>query len=899
VIGQSGEVKMAITAGTQLGPYEIVTPLGAGGMGEVYKARDTRLERTVAVKVLPQHLSASPELRQRFEREAKTISQLSHPHICALYDVGNQDGVEYLVMEYLEGETLADRLARGPLPLEQTLRFGIEIADALDKAHRQGIVHRDLKPGNVMLTPSGVKLLDFGLARLRPAQMRSPLSRLSALATEGQPLTAEGTILGTLQYMAPEQLEGRETDARTDVFALGAMLFEMATGRKAFTGTSQASLIGAILRDDPGPIAAVMPLSPPALDRAVSTCLAKDPDDRWQSARDLGIVLRWIPSQAKDERPEAVSARGRSNLAWVVAAVLALALAGSLLLRPRASPGGVATMRFSITLPEKTGLLRHPVAVPLAVSPDGSTVAFLTGAIGGASAVGQSWDTSIYLRPLGSLNAVALKGTEGAISPFWSPDGRFVGFFALGKLQKIAIAGGQPQVLCESDFGNAGVWGRDGTVIFADWSGGIHRVSAEGGAPRLLVPFDPARDKDFPWWPVLLPDGKHFLYVTNPFGSAGRPRTLWIGSLDSDRRKPLASVDSRVEYLPPGYLLFARGGALLAQAFDADAARLIGDPITVSEDVWFSGATGAAAFAVSENGTAVFGARQPASRLVWRDRNGRAVGALGAPAIFRDPHLSPDGTRLAVDIFDPHRGGYDIWTYDVARGVAQRFVKDPMDAVGAVWSPTGDRIVFGSSRAGPPDLYLKRFDGTGGEQVLHKQVGAQIPSDWSPDGTRIVYEDISLSRTARRSLWVLPLDGSGKAVPLLSTNFGTFDARYCPDGRSIAFASDESGRAEIYLMRIDGPASPTRVSTSGGSQPHWRRDGRELYYLSPAGELLACPIRPDGTALAAEPRVLFTVSPEAESFDVAADGNRFLVNEREPDVPLTVVVNLAAELKKR
>jgi Tol biopolymer transport system component/predicted Ser/Thr protein kinase len=863
-------------------------------MGEVYKARDTRLERTVAVKVLPEHLSSSAEVRQRFEREAKTISQLSHPHICALYDVGNQDGVEFLVMEYLEGETLAERLVKGPLPLEQTLRYGVEIADALDKAHRQGIVHRDLKPGNVMLTKSGVKLLDFGLAKV--LQPEPSIESLTSAPTTAKDVTREGTILGTLSYMAPEQLEGKKADPRTDIFALGVTLYEMATGKKAFTGTSQASLIGAILRDEPRPISAVVPLAPTALDRVVSTCLAKDPDDRWQSARDLGLELGWIASREEDKRPEAASPRG-ARIAWAAAAVLALALAGSLLLRPRTSPRGPAAIRFSIPLPERTGLLRHPAAIPLAVSPDGSTVAFLAGATGRSSPVGRSWDTLIYLRPLGSLSAVALKGTEGAISPFWSPDGRFIGFFAQGKLQKIAIAGGPPQVLCDSEFGNAGTWGRDGTVLFADWSGGIHRVSAEGGATRLLVPFDPARDKDFPWWPVLLPDGKHFLYVANPFGSSDRPRRLWVGSLESGKRKALIPVESRVEYLSPGYLLFARGGALLAQAFDADAARLTGDPITVSEDVWFSGATGAAAFSVSETGTVIIGARQPVSRLVWRDRSGRVVGAVGAPAIFGRPRLSPDGARLAVVIFDARRGGYDIWSYDIARGIAQRFVKDPMDAVTPVWSPEGDRIVFGSSRAGPPDLYLKRVDGVGGEQILHKQVGAQFPSDWSPDGTRIVYEDISLSRTARRSLWVLPLDGSGKPAPLLSTNFSTFDARYSPDGRWIAFASEESGRAEIYVMRGDGGGSPSRVSTAGGAQPHWRGDGREIFYLSPGGELLAFPMRPDGLLEASEPRVLFAVNPGPEDFEVTADGSRFLVNERESDVPLTVVVNLAAELK--
>ena len=886
-----------IEAGSRLGPYEVLSPLGAGGMGEVYRARDTRLDRTVAVKVLPSHLSSSPEVRQRFEREAKTISQLSHPHICALYDVGNQDGVEYLVMEYLEGESLAERLAKGPLPLEQALRFGIEIADALDRAHRQGIVHRDLKPGNVMLTKSGVKLLDFGLAKAM--ELEIPLSDLTSNPTAAarSDLTQEGTVLGTLPYMAPEQLEGEKADGRTDIFALGATLFEMVTGKRAFSGSSRVSLISAILRDEPAPISSIQPTTPHALDRIVRKCLAKDPEGRWQNAADLGSELKWIAegaSQAGMTVPGISRNTRRERLAWVVAATLFLALLASLFHASRRSREAPKAIRFSVTPPENAEFFSNPSSNSLALSPDGSSLAFVAG-IGGRR--------SLWVRPLEALAAVRLKGTEDAVAPFWSPDGRSIGFFAQGKLQKIAAAGGPPQALCDLAAGNAATWGRDGTILFTEWEGGregIYRVSAEGGAATQVTSYDRTRSERSQAWPVFLPDGRHFLYSSGAFDGPKESRSLWVGSFGSRQTHRIMAVDSRVAYCPPGYLLFARDGALLAQPFDAEALRVTGDPIPFGENVWFFRATGNAAFSVSENGSVVYQAGRNPARLTWRDRSGRETGALGAPALFGRPRLSPDGSSIAVEVADVRMGGRDIWIYDGQRGLARRFTAVPTDAVSAVWSPGGDRIAFATGGESALDIYVKNVNGIGSEQLLLKHKGVLLPSDWSPDGSRIVYEDFALGRSANRQLWVLSLTGKPEGAPLLRTPFSASAARYSPDGGWIAFVSEESGRPEVYVVPSGGQGPMRRVSSSGGSLPRWRRDGKELFYLAANGDLLAVPTRTIGAFDAGSPAVLFTANPPPDDYDVAPDGRRFLFLERalERDVPLTVVVNWTAERKK-
>jgi serine/threonine protein kinase len=888
---------VSLAAGSRLGPYEILSPLGAGGMGEVYRAKDTRLDRTVAIKVLPSHLSSSPESRQRFEREAKTISQLSHPHICALHDVGNQDGVEFLVMEYLEGETLAERLAKGSLPRDQTLRFGIQIGDALDKAHRQGIVHRDLKPGNVMITKSGVKLLDFGLAKaLSPA--RSALE-LTSLPTQAAPVTREGTLLGTVQYMAPEQLEGREADARSDIFAFGCVLYEMATGKKSFSGATQASLISSILRDEPQAVSHVQPTAPNALDHVVKTALAKDPDDRWQTAHDVVAQLKWIQEGGSAiGMPAVAPRRNRERLAWVIAGILFAGLAAALVW-PLRRPSPPRTVRFSVAPPQKAEFVTFPEAGSLALSPDGKSLALVASTGGGTSPSGKR---SLWVRRLDALAATELNGTEGAVSPFWSPDGRFIGYFAGGKLQKIAATGGPPQAICDSAAGSAGTWGRDGTILFSEFGGreGIFRVSAAGGSPAPVIPLDRAHGAQA--WPVFLPDGKHFLIVSGAFGSE---KEIRVGSLGSRQTRPILNADSRVAYCPPGYLLFARDGSLLAQPFDARALRATGDPIPISDSVWMFRSTGNAAFAVSGKGDVAYLSGQRLSPLKWRERTGRETGVAAAPGAFGRPRLSPDGSRIAVQVADPRHGTRDIWIYDAERGLAQRLTEDPLDAVAPIWSPGGDRIVFGSGRReGGVDIYVKPANGAGSEELILKEKGVQLPQDWSPDGSEIVYEDYSPARSPQRQLWLLRLAGKRDRSPLLRTSFPTSQGRYSPDGKWLAFVSEETGRPEVSVVAATGQGAVRRVSASGGSLPRWKRDGKELFYLADNGDLVSVGTQLSGDLRIGSASVLFTANPPPRDFDVSPDGRRFLFLEGgQGDIPrtvdLTVISNWTAELPKR
>ncbi|HEU5248511.1 MAG TPA: serine/threonine-protein kinase, partial [Thermoanaerobaculia bacterium] len=572
---------MTLSSGSRLGPYEIVSPLGAGGMGEVYKARDTRLDRTVAVKVLASHLVSSADVRQRFEREAKTISQLSHPHICAVHDVGREGETEYLVMEYLEGETLAERLARGPLPLEQTLRYGMQIADALDKAHRHGIVHRDLKPGNVMITKSAVKLLDFGLAKVIAPASLEPFTELPTQ----EALTHEGGILGTFQYMAPEQVEGRDADARTDIFALGVVLYEMATGRKAFSGATQASMISSILRGEPSPISQVAPASPPLLDRVVQTCLAKDPDDRWQSAADVKRELQWIAEEPRGTSAPGVTAavparpRNRERLGWLLLALVLAALASFGLLRRGPAPAPPRAVRFSVPIPPGSTFSPAEVSRGASISPDGTRVAIEAFARG---------RRRLFVRRLDSEQMAELEGSDDATSHFWSPDSRFIAFFANGKLRKIPATGGPAEDLCEASFEIVGTWNREGTILFVQFQPqGIYRVSDKGGKPEPVRSADLAKSETIVSWPQFLPDGRRFLYLggmTLP-QMPGSHRELRMGSLDSKEDILIARMESRAEFAAPGYLVYARDGALFAQRFDESKAQLRGDPQRLSESV--------------------------------------------------------------------------------------------------------------------------------------------------------------------------------------------------------------------------------------------------------------------------------------------------------------------------
>jgi Tol biopolymer transport system component/predicted Ser/Thr protein kinase len=891
---------LSLAAGSRLGPYEVVSPLGAGGMGEVYKARDTRLERTVAVKVLPQHLSSSPEVRQRFEREAKTLSQLSHPHICAIHDVGSQDGVEYLVMEYLEGETLSDRLAKGPLPLEQTLRYGIEIADALDKAHRQGIVHRDLKPGNVMLTKSGVKLLDFGLAKV--LQPEEPIESFTSVPTAARDITREGTILGTLSYMAPEQLEGKKVDSRTDIFALGATLFEMATGQKPFSGSTQASLIGAILHTDPASISTIQPASPPSLDRIVKTCLAKDPEERWQSAADIKCELRWVAegTQAALAAPAAARRPSRERLAWGMAAlalVVALAAVAGAIRFARRTATVPLPIRSSLVLPDKTALRG------VALSPDGRRLAFV--------ARDSSGRNLLWIRPMDSLAVQPLAATENAAFPFWSPDSRFLGFFADGKLKRIDASGGPPQTLGDAPTSRGGTWSPEGVILFAPVPDGpLYRVSATGGPSTPVTRFDPTRGETSHRWPLFLPDGRRFLYLVASFGS-GEERArmgIYAGSLDSKEERFLLSAKSSMGFAAPGYLLYLRERNLLAQPFDGKSLRITGDPILVAEQVQYFPQTANALFSVSESGPLLYQAESAPvlARLVWLDRSGKEIGSLGTPGDQANPRISPDGKRVALNIIDHQTGNMDIWIYQSSGGIATRVTSDAAFDGSPVWSPDGDRIAFMSLRLGHLDLYQRSSSGAGSEDVILQSERAKYTTDWSRDGRFILYR--AADSTTNLELWALPVGGDRKPIRFLKTTFGVSHGQFSPDGRWVAYASNESGKWEISVAPFPGPGGNWKVSSAGGSEPRWRSDGKELFYLAPDGKLMAVEVKPGPTfeAGAATPlfqtrRPVAVTSTDLFSYDVSADGQRFLANTDVGEVtssPLTLVHNWTAGLKR-
>jgi len=880
---------MSLANGMRLGPYEIVAALGAGGMGEVYKARDTRLGRTVAIKVLPEHLAADPELRQRLEREARAVSTLSHPNICALYDLGHDQGVDFLVMEYLEGESLASRLAKGPLAADELLRIAVQVADALEKAHRSGIIHRDLKPGNIMLTREGAKLLDFGLAK---ADQVLGGGDATMSPTLGQPLTAAGTILGTYQYMAPEQLEGKEVDARTDIYAFGAVLYEMATGRRVFEASSPASLIGAIMHEKPQRASAIRPMTPPALDRVIETCLAKDPDARWQTAHDVKLQLEWIAeggSAVGLPVPVAARRKSRERLAWAAAALAAVAAAAlgvGFVLRAPAEPRQV---RFEIVAPAELTFVDSP-----RISPDGRTVAFL--------ATDASGRTAIWLRPLDGLEARPLAGTDDPQGrPIWSPDSRHIAFFAGGKLRKVSVEGGPSQSICNAPSGADGSWSAAGQILYDGRANDpIRAVAAAGGTPRDVMTPSSEGGPLSVGWPEFLPDGERFVYLE--LGTSGGLR-LMLGALDGTAPSPLVEADSRAQYVEPGYLLYVREGTLVAQAFDAGAGRLTGEPRPLADQV-DAGSSGQADFSASRDRTLVYRrTRLVARRLVWRDRAGRELGAVGELEGFGDLSLSPQGSRLAVDIYDEEGEQRDVWIYDLERGARSRLTFDPGGDWSPLWSPDGLRIAFGSDRSGRSGLFVKDASGAGEEQLLLAADEALAPCDWSNDGRVVAL--VRLGADTGWDIWALPMDGSGDAFPVVVTPFLDSRPRFSPDGRWIAYESDESGRSEIYVRQFPGPGGRWQVSTSGGSEPWWSADGREIFYIDGDENLVSVAVRAADVFTADLPEVLFearvTQRIQRGHYLVASDGERFLTVspvESQTIPPMTVVLNWDAALSK-
>ncbi len=865
--------------GTTLGPYEIQAQVGAGGMGRVYKARDTRLDRIVAIKILTSDPAEPAAERERFEREARAISSLNHPNICTLYDVGEQPAgtsavpLRYLVMEFVDGESLAVRLQRGPLPLPQALTFAIQVADALDRVHRKGIVHGDLKPGNVMLTKAGVKLLDFGLARQRH---QAPPSGWPDADTRTMPVVTAGSLLGTLQYLAPEQIEGKESDQRSDIFACGAVIYEMVTGRKAFDGETHAAVMAAILKLPPPPISTLQPQTPPALEHVVTTCLAKDPDDRWQDAGDLTRQLRWIDSAASAAVPAVRPARswlGAALAAAIVVAALALAAVWSL---ERGTAPDVPATRTSILLPE--GLQFPAQAVVggverFAISPDGRRIAF--------AATDASGNQALWLRPLGSMAASPIAGTDGATAPFWAPDSRRLGFFARGQLKIVDPDRGAPVAVTAPALGASGSWNADDVILFTPTGGSaLHQVPASGGTPRPVTRLDNTRADVLHRNPFFLPDGRHFLYVAVSAreGDTTAARALYVGSLDDGAEAaPVQVLDAgTMAKYAQGQLLFTRDNVLMAQAFDVRSFTLTGEPTMIAEQLEPTGPL-SAAFTVSENGILAYQAASgPGSQLVWLDRQGRPQGVLGDPARYADLELSPDGRLAIVSVLDPGTNTRDLWMFDVDRGVRTRFTLDRGDDVAPIWSPDGTRVVFASNRQGHFDLYEKTVSGIGPETTLLVDDSEKYPTGWLPNGRGVLYWTFDAEGTRLMQLSLASEDGP-RPVLDIPVNQG----RLSPDGKWLAYYSAESGRFEVYVVPFPAASQRWAVSSAGGSLPRWTRDGREILFAGRDNRLMTVAVEPEGATLKVGiPRALFEARPVGPRsfFAVSPDGTRLLVN---------------------
>ncbi|HET7435547.1 MAG TPA: protein kinase [Thermoanaerobaculia bacterium] len=871
------------SAGTRFGPYEIVAHVAEGGMGEVYKARDTRLDRTVALKVLPATLSNDPDLRRRFEREARAISALTHPNICTLYDVGIHEDQAFLVMEYLEGETLAERLTHGPLPIEQVVRIGSEIADALDKAHRHGIIHRDLKPGNIVLTRSGAKLLDFGLAKVMHED-EAPILGDANAATQRQPLTTQGTLLGTIPYMAPEQLEGKVLDARTDIFSFGAILYEAATGVRAFTATSNASLIAAIMRETPVPPSRLRDITPRPLDRIIRTCLAKDPDERFQSAHDLRLALEMLTNG----QPEEKAAEPRRDHRWLVPTMIAL---GALALL------AVATLALRWQPAEKTPVYRFTIAPPngsafpslgeaggFALSPDGRTLVF-----GATTPEGRPY---LWVRPLDGEEAHLLAGTEGGEYPFWSPDSRSIAFFADGKLMRIDLPDGPPQALCDAAAGRGGAWGSNGEIVFAPSSqGGLFRVAASGGTPRGLTN---AKEAYSHRWPLFI-DDERFVYAVQ----SARPEAegVYLASLNGGEPKRILPMPLSVAFGADDSLYYVRDHVLLRQHLNARTGALTGDPVIVTDNITYYIDRGYVPVTASIAGPIAFRRNGTANmRLTWFARDGRRLGAMGELGEYEGISLSPDGTRVAFGYFDPKESLNHVAIASASEGVPRRFSFNRGNQYSPIWSPDGTRLAYSDDHVGVDTLTEKSLIGRSEERLMMKPATSSVYAQaWSPANDVVLYR--AEEPSTGFDVLALSLHG-GETTPYLNAPTDESQAQFSPDGRWVAYASSESGRHEVYVQPYPATGAKWQVSTEGGEQPRWRRDARELFYLAPDRRLMSVPIDVPGAFDAQAPKPLFATNIAfgdlgiSQSWDVSPDGQRFVIAAADPLSPpsgITVV----------
>nr|QIQ10692.1 Serine/threonine-protein kinase PknD [uncultured bacterium] len=907
---------MSIAKGTRLGPYEIAAPLGAGGMGEVYRARDSRLDRDVAIKVLPGDMASDPERRSRFEREARAVAALDHPHICGIYDVGEASGTHYLVMPMLEGHTLAARLEKGALPIPEALTIAGQIADALDRAHRQGIVHRDLKPANVMLTKSGagaagsshVKLLDFGLAKLRPGAGAVALSDAKTATTTAG--TAEGTILGTIHYMAPEQVEGKEADHRADIWALGAVLYEMVTGARPFQGETAASVMGAILKDVPAPVSTRQPLTPSALDFVVDRCLAKHADERWQSVADVGRQLRWLASAVGSlPQPPPVPSRPSRVVPWLVAAAGGLVGLVALLM-PRQAVPPVASMpiRVEARLTDGASLVtdRGPA---FALSPDGVVVAFVARRLGDVP--------RLFVRRLDRLAVVELKGTEDARTPFFSPDGQWVGFFAEGRLKKVSTAGGEVVVLCDAPNGRGANWGDDGTIAFTPATAAgttILRVSENGGTPASVTTL---RDGEAAHrWPQLLPGGRAVLYSASAnLGNHNDGRVL-VQPLPTGEPKVVIAGGFFGRFVRSGHLTYVHDGRLFAVRFDPERLEATGDPVPVLDRVSRQVTAGAAQFDVSTAGMAAYLAEdvRDVQPMRWLTRDGRIEPLAMEAMDWSNPRIAPDGDRIAFDVFDGTQT--DIWIHDRRREATSPLTLDTGEDWMPVWSPNGAQIAFRSSRHGQAfNTYRQAADGGGEPLQLTNSTNPLFPSDWHPDGSVLAIAENH--PVTNYNVMVLGLQ-TGTSSPDLTRPFETPAQELTPsfsaDGRWLAYVSNESGRSGVYVRPYPGPGAP-RLIAPAGAYPTWSRARNELFFMGLDQRLMVVPYsivgnafqpdapRPWSTARAV-PRPRGPVGYDGRGFDIHPDGNRVVgawIPELAP-VPVNdtavLVLNFFDELRR-
>jgi len=884
---------VSLRPGTRLGPYEITAPIGSGGMGEVYRASDTRLSRDVAIKVLPAEFAKDVQLRARFEREARAISSLNHPNICMLFDVGSQHDVDYLVMEYLDGEPLTERLARGQMPMADVLRYGIEIADALDKAHRTGIIHRDLKPGNVILTRSGAKLLDFGLAKAMNAALVASISPQSSTAVHlDDQITAEGVLVGTFCYMAPELIEYGQADARSDIFAFGCLMYEMLTGRRAFSSASRAGTIAQIIAGDPTPIATVRPMIPMALDRVVRTCLAKNPDDRFQTAHDVMLALHWVRDEQSSPSAPLPMARARRRVwgertAWALALLIAIGAAAAIGTWSKREMDSLSRPLTASIVPPR-GLrfvFTGDYAGSPVLSPDGRRVAFV--------AVSPDGQRTLWVRALDSADPRVIDNSDDAMFPFWSPDSHFLAFFAHGKLKTVDAGGGVPTVIADAPNARGGTWGEENVIVYTpETRAGLYRVAANGGTPAALT--TPSGGMTTHRWPLFLPGGKSFLYLAANHDLIDSPATaLHVRSLDGKSDRVVTHTLANVAYVD-GKLLMLRESALVAQPFDADRGVLMGAPSIVAQNVHFDSSTWHGVFDAAGR-TLIYqaGGSIAGTHLLWFGHDGTSLGPLGDVARYYDLKLSPDGHRLVTNAGEPTRAA--IWIVDIARNVRTRLTFEGSMNEAPVWSVDGSEIIY-ASRDTPSEraaIYRRRADGNGPRQLVARLDGDADPGAVSAD-SRWVAATLWNRPGGNPQIWAVPLVPGEKAHPLLAGEPGTHDPRISPDGRWLAYTSSESGRDEIYVVPFAGGGGKWQVTTSGGHSSRWSPDGAHLDYLTSDNILTEVDVKSGGGFEIGAARALFRldVNPVSSSdYDLTADG-RVIANGGEADpTPLTLVAN--------